>query len=243
MRQWLKDVYMKLPMLPQIKRTRTPVPIQIKNVSVVYSGENHFSIRIYDPSHEENFVLCRRPALIMYHGGGWMHGSPEGDEGAFQCNTLGRDKLMMTDLSKFFASELRSVVIGVDYRLAPENLFPLPHNDCFEVLNWISNNATEYMIDTNRVGLWGASAGGNLAASVALRDSAENDTARVRHVNLVVPATCHPKLYPAVLQVSSASLKQFPFHGASTAEESASCLGRLWGKSKLGYETFPTLTK
>jgi len=132
------------------------------------------------------------------------------------------------------------VVIGVDYRLAPEHPFPLPHNDCFQVLDWISNNATGYMIDVKRVGLWGCSAGGNLAAGVALRDSAENEIARIRHVNLVVPVTCHPNLYPPALQSSAGSMKLFPFGG--TAEESLAGLGRIWGEPPPVRETFPLLT-
>ena len=73
------------------------------------------------------------------------------------------------------------------------------------------------MIDTKRVGLWGCSAGGNLAASVALRDSAEHTSARIRHVDLVVPVTCHPSLYPDALESSSASMKRLTFGGSLLA--------------------------
>ncbi len=129
------------------------------------------------------------------------------------------------------------MVIGVDYRLAPEYPFPLPHNDCFEVLNWITNNAAEYMIDIKRLALWGCSAGGNLAAGVALRDSAENEITRLRHVNLIVPVTCHPNLYPPILQSSNSSVKHFPFGG--TAEESMEGLRRIWGELSSVSQTFP----
>jgi acetyl esterase len=95
-------------------------------------------------------------------------------------------------LSKYFASELRAVVIGVDYRLAPEYPFPAPLGDCYEALNWTIAHAAEYNIDRERIGLWGASAGGNLGAALALRDSMEHSVSRLRHANLVVTVTCHP---------------------------------------------------
>ena len=147
---------------------------------------------------------------------------------------------MRKDLSQFFASELRAVVIGVDYRLAPEYKFPLPSNDCFEVLNWVSNNARDYSIDTARVGLWGCSAGGNLAASVALRDSAENEISRIRHVNLLVPVTCHPNLHPPVIQSSNASMQLSESDG--TVEEARAGLITLWGEPSYP-QRHPLLTK
>ncbi len=81
MRQWLKDEFMGIPKAPQIKPTRTPVPILVKDVPITYDGDNHFSIRVYDPANEGKSALRLRPALIMYHGGGWIHGFPAVDEG------------------------------------------------------------------------------------------------------------------------------------------------------------------
>ncbi|KAH8802765.1 alpha/beta hydrolase domain-containing protein [Xylogone sp. PMI_703] len=211
MRQWLKDVYVTLPKAPQVKRTRPPVPINTRDIPITYGADNHFRIRIYDPSEDGASREELRPALIMIHGGGWIHGYPEVDE----------------DLSEFFASELRAVVVSVDYRLAPEHPFPAAHNDCFEALNWIFTNAQEYRINTQRVGVWGCSSGGNLAASLALRDSAENETTRIRHVSLVVPVTCQPTLYPPVLQSDNGSMKRFPFGG--NVEQYTTGLIKLWG--------------
>jgi len=123
---------------------------------------------------------------------------------------------------------LRAVVVSVDYRLAPEHKFPIPHNDCFEALNWVYRNAAKYMIDKGRIGLWGCSAGGNLAAGVALRDSFNLEVPRIRHLDLVVPVTCHPTLYPHSLQSKDSSLIRFPFGGV--AEESTKGLIELWDK-------------
>ena len=81
MRQWLDDVYMALPKAPQIKRTRAEVPVHVRTVSVAYGVDDHFSIRVYDPVDDEAAAGNLRPALIMLHGGGWIHGYPEVDEG------------------------------------------------------------------------------------------------------------------------------------------------------------------
>lgn len=118
--------------------------------------------------------------------------------------------------------------MSVDHRLAPEFPFPKPHDDCFEALNWTLSNAAQYKIDTGRIALWGCSSGGNLAASVALRDSAENEVSRIRHASLVVPVTCHPTLYPAALLSDEGSTKRFAFGG--DAEAYTAGLIKLWGK-------------
>ena len=94
-------------------------------------------------------------------------------------------------------------------------------------LDWVSKNSKEYMIDTGRVGLWGCSAGANLAANIALRDSAENEISRIRHVNLVVPITCHPSLYPPALKSSTGSMALFRAGGA--VDDAKSAVITLWG--------------
>lgn len=126
------------------------------------------------------------------------------------------------------ASETQSVIVGVDYRLAPEHPFPVPHDDSYEAMNHVVVNASRYGIDITRIALWGASAGGNLAAGVALRDAHEHNPTRICHVTLVAPALCPPSLAPAGLSVPSASYPHFTLQSKSNpfiltgAEE-------LWG--------------
>jgi acetyl esterase/lipase len=109
--------------------------------------------------HRERGVTEPRPALISIHGGGYVIGSHLGDDGRF-------DK---------WSPALRCTGISVGYRLAPETPFPGPLEDCYAALAWAYRNAPDLGIDPGRIGIIGGSAGGGLAAGLALlaRDRAE----------------------------------------------------------------------
>ena len=92
-------------------------------------------------------------AVYYIHGGGMIIGSPR---------SVGADPLLDC------ATELGLAVISVDYRLAPENPHPAPVEDCYAGLVWLSEHAAELGIDPARIVVGGASAGGGLAAAVAL---------------------------------------------------------------------------
>ncbi len=93
------------------------------------------------------------------HGGGYVIGS----------NTI--DDLLFDDL----CPKLGCVGVSVDYRLAPETSYPGPLEDCYRGLLWTHENAAELGIDPDRIGVAGVSAGGGLAAALALlaRDRGE----------------------------------------------------------------------
>lgn len=93
-----------------------------------------------------------RPALIYMHGGGFVMGDADGDK----------------ELPALLAAETGAVVVSVDYRLAPEHPFPAAVEDCYAALQWLSNQATEFGVDPDRIGIGGVSAGGGLAAGTAL---------------------------------------------------------------------------
>jgi acetyl esterase/lipase len=109
--------------------------------------------------HRERGVTEARPCLISIHGGGYVIGSHLGDDGRF-------DK---------WSPALGCVGISVGYRLAPETPFPGPLEDCYAVLRWAHQNARDLGIDPRGIGIIGGSAGGGLAAGLALlaRDRAE----------------------------------------------------------------------
>jgi acetyl esterase/lipase len=86
------------------------------------------------------------------HGGGFVLGSISSEQ----------------DNAATLASTLGIVVVSVEYRLAPEHPFPAGLHDCFAALNWLCQHADELGVDPSRVGVYGQSAGGGLAAALAL---------------------------------------------------------------------------
>lgn len=111
-------------------------------------GEHTMGIRIYTP--ELNKKL---PALIYYHGGGWQRG----------------DLATHDSICRHFATFGECIVVAVDWRLAPEHRHPKGINDCLTAYQWVIKNGEKYNIDTQRIGIGGDSAGGNMTAITAHR--------------------------------------------------------------------------
>lgn len=105
------------------------------------------TVRRYRPQGEGPF-----PAHLYLHGGGFWVGTVAQSDGP--CRAV--------------ANDAGCVVLSVDYRLAPEAKFPVPLEDCYTALGWVLQNAGPLEIDPARVSIGGTSAGGNLAAAVAL---------------------------------------------------------------------------
>ena len=99
------------------------------------------------------------PVYLHLHGGGYMVGTPE----------------MMDDSNIRVAADLDIVVVSVDYRLAPEHPIPAPLNDAYAALKWVHENEDALSIDPTRVAIGGESAGGGLAAALALKARDEGD--------------------------------------------------------------------
>jgi acetyl esterase len=96
--------------------------------------------------------------MVYFHGGGWV------------LNFLDIYDAALHRL----ANQSGSVIISINYQKAPEHPFPTPFDDCYAGLLWVKAHAEEIGIDPNRVGVGGDSAGGNLAAAVALKARDEN---------------------------------------------------------------------
>jgi acetyl esterase len=112
------------------------------------------------------------PAIVYYHGGGHVIGSLDTHDAVARNLCAGAGAL----------------VVSVDYRMGPEHRFPAAVEDSFAALRWVADSAAQLGIDPDRIGVSGDSAGGNLAAVVALmaRD-AGGPTLRLQ--SLVYPVT------------------------------------------------------
>ena len=105
-------------------------------------------VRLYRP----RTLVADAPALLWVHGGGFVSGTALIDE--------------RTNIA--FARTLGITVASVDYRLAPGAQAPALVEDCYAALRWLAGNAAERRIDPDRIAVGGASAGGGLAAGLAL---------------------------------------------------------------------------
>ena len=106
-------------------------------------------VRIYHPRDAPDGPL---PGIVYFHGGGWVICDLDSHDGS--CRRL--------------ANEIHAVVVSVDYRLAPEHPWPAASEDSYAALCWVHEHADELGIDVTRLAVAGDSAGGNLAAVVAL---------------------------------------------------------------------------
>jgi acetyl esterase len=92
------------------------------------------------------------PVFVFFHGGGWLVGNLETHD--WICRSI--------------ANKMDGAVVNVDYRLAPENPFPAAYEDAVAATRWVVANAGSLHLDPEHVSVGGDSAGGNLAAAVAL---------------------------------------------------------------------------
>lgn len=111
------------------------------------------------------------PTVAFFHGGGWVLSNIEGHD----------------SLARRLAKRTGALVVSVEYRLAPEHPFPAPHDDCWAATIWLAEHAASIGGDPNRLSVAGDSAGGNLAAGVALRARDEG-----------VPLTYQLLIYPCI---------------------------------------------
>lgn len=119
------------------------------------------------------------PALVYLHGGGWVIGDLETHD--VLCRSL--------------CNESGMVMVSVDYRLAPEHVFPAAFDDAVAAFNWVAANAAALGIDTARIAIGGDSAGGNLAAAAAL--ALRGKTVSPRFQLLIYPATDMRRIAPS----------------------------------------------
>ena len=131
------------------------VPASPGRIDDLVPGDPPVPVRVHRPPDLDGPAAC----LFAMHGGGYVIGSYD------------MDSLMLDDI----CPRLGIVGATVEYRLAPETPYPGPLEDCYRGLKWIHDHADELGIDPARIGVTGTSAGGGLAAALALlaRDRGE----------------------------------------------------------------------
>ena len=147
-------------------------------------GAPDVAVEVYTPPSQGT----KLPGLLWIHGGGYILGSAELD-------APNAKRMALVD---------SCVVVSVEYRLAPEDPFPAAIEDCYAALKWAAANAGELGIDTNKLAIGGASAGGGLAAGLALytRDKHE--------IDLAFQMLIYPMLDDCNIQPSSETLPDAP---------------------------------
>lgn len=150
-----------------------PDPAEVAEVRNLQAEGPHGAIplRLYKPLGADinNGLL---PVLVYFHGGGWVIGDLDTHD----------------SLCRQLANASKCAVVSVDYRLGPEHRFPAAVDDSIAATRWIYKEAHTLGVDASRLAVGGDSAGGNLAAvvAIALRDSGD---VRIAFQLLIYPAT------------------------------------------------------
>ncbi|MGE7758578.1 alpha/beta hydrolase [Peribacillus sp. NPDC097895] len=140
---------------------------KVENRLISVGQDAEINVRIYTPEGQGPF-----PLFVYYHGGGWVIGDLETSDAS--CRML--------------ANRTGRIVVSVDYRLAPEYKFPVPVEDSYAALKWVSENATAINGNASNLVVGGDSAGGNLSAVVSLLSKDRNGPAITGQI-LIYPVT------------------------------------------------------
>jgi acetyl esterase len=165
----------------QARVVTNPEPPDMKSVQPLTIPAPHGSIpaSVYTPNklREANGLA---PCLVFFHGGGWVIGDLDSHD--VVCRKL--------------ADEGQLIVISVDYRLAPEHKFPAAVEDAITATTWIAGQSKQLGIDAAQLSVGGDSAGGNLAAVVAIAARDGNGPAIAGQV-LIYPAIDFAMTHPS----------------------------------------------
>ncbi|MEY2398522.1 MAG: hypothetical protein QOJ00_1696 [Actinomycetota bacterium] len=121
---------------------------EVRDVHMLRDVGTPIPARVYKPTEDDD-----APIVVFFHGGGMVVGSMEASDGV--CRQL--------------ADASGAVVVNVDYRLAPEDVYPAASEDAWDAVLWVSEHAADLGGSEDKLIVCGDSAGGNLAALCALR--------------------------------------------------------------------------
>lgn len=175
---------------------RTQAGVTMEDLSIPRRDGGELKLRIYRPAEADHHL----PALLYIHGGAFVLGSLATEDERCQQ----------------YALHAKCVVVAIDYRLAPEHPFPAAFDDCIDALRWMHGEARTLDIDPRRIAIGGNSAGGTLAASVALESR-----------SAALPSLVHQLLINPVLDHRSrtASMRRFTRTPVFTSVQNR----QIWG--------------
>ncbi len=171
------DVASVRQMMSSVRPPTVDVPIARVEDHTVPTPEGGVPVRVYVPAAAPD---SDAPALLWIHGGGFVIGSLDDSD-----NT-----------ARLLADRSSAVVVSVEYRLAPEAPCPAAIDDCVASLDWVVAHAAELGIDATRLAVGGDSAGGNLAALLAIH--ARDHGTPLRQQLLVYPVTDLTASHPSI---------------------------------------------
>lgn len=159
------------------------------------AGAPQVEVLIYRPQQASGPLPC----ILHIHGGGYVAGAAADNEAVHRP----------------LAADLACCIVSVEYRLAPETPFPGPVEDCYAALAYVFDHAGDLGIDPARIGLMGESAGGGLAAGLALlaRDRGE------------YPLAFQHLIYPMIDDRTCITTDPHPFAGAFVWTPQANAFG------------------
>jgi acetyl esterase len=132
-------------------------------------------IRIYRPTTEGP-----HPLIMLFHGGGWVVGDLDSEDST----------------SRGLVNRVNAVLVSVDYRMAPEDIFPAAPEDCYAATLWAVENADELGVDATNLAVAGTSAGGNLSAAIA-QMARDRGGPVIKHQVLFCPVIDHNYTRPS----------------------------------------------
>jgi acetyl esterase len=156
----------------------TPPPVALVRELAAESEHGSVPLRLYYPSRGTGESAAAEgadealPVLVYFHGGGWLMGDLDTHD------TLCRE----------LANGAGCAVVSVDYRMGPEHRFPAAVDDSLAAVYWVRQHAAELGVDAARIAVGGDSAGGNLAAVVAIAARDAQDLPLMFQL-LIYPAT------------------------------------------------------
>ena len=191
--------------LEGLAKATTPEPVAKVADSSFPGPAGAVPIRIYTPEGSGPM-----PVILYIHGGGWVIAN-----------------LDVYDASpRALANAAKAIVVSTHYRLGPENKFPAAHEDTLAAYKWLLANATRLGGDAKRIAVVGESAGGNLAANIAIAARDQKLQAPVAQV-LVYPIANNDMNSPSYIEnanakpLSKPAMEWFVKHAFNTPAETA----------------------